>query len=69
MNNLSKDEYNKEPVFYCRHCLTLNVRHIHTIANSEYCDECGSTDIGECTITEWENLYSDKFGHKFLDEY
>lgn len=74
MNNLNickegHKEYNNEPVFYCKHCLSLKVRYIKHIEDSEYCDECGSTDTGECSIEEWETLYKNKFGHKYLEEY
>jgi hypothetical protein len=43
--------------------------HIPVIDDSEYCDKCGSTDIGTCSIEEWEDIYKKKFGHKFLEEY
>lgn len=72
MNSLDTEkklEYNKEPVFYCKNCLSLRIRSIECLDNSEFCDECGSTNIEKCTIEEWENLYIQKFGHKFLEEY
>lgn len=75
MSNLSTDkenlhnDYNNEPVFYCKHCLSLYIRNIPSVDDSDYCDGCGSTDIGECSIEEWENLYKNKFGHNYLDEY
>lgn len=65
----SHNDYNNEPVFYCKHCLSLNVRYVLDMEDSEYCDDCGSTDIAECSIEEWENLYRNKFGHNHLDEY
>ena len=64
--SVKKAEYNKEPVFYCKHCLSLRVR---GIPGMDYCDECGSTDIGSCSITEWENLYEERFKHKYIEEY
>lgn len=75
MSNLNTDkenqhaEYNKEPVFYCKHCLSLKVRHVIGMEDSEYCDDCGSTDIAECPIEEWESIYRNKFGHDYLEEY
>ena len=75
MSNLSTDkgkphnDYNNEPVFYCKHCLSLDVRYVLDMKDSEYCDDCGSTDIAECSIEEWENLYRNKFGHNHLDKY
>ena len=40
-----KKEYNDEQVYYCKDCLSLNIRHIKGIIGSEYCDNCGSTNI------------------------
>lgn len=75
MNNLninknsSQNNYNLEPVFYCKHCLSLRVRHIQGLNDSEYCDSCGSTNIEETSIEDWENMYKNKFGHNYLEEY
>lgn len=62
-----KLNYNEEPVYYCKHCLSLKVRDVPMIEDSDYCDECGSTCIGKCSIEEWENLYKSKYGFRFLD--
>lgn len=71
MSNLSTEnnKYNDEPVFYCKHCLSLDIRHISRIEDSEYCDKCGSTDIGECSIEAWEQAYKNKYGHSYLESY
>lgn len=73
MHNLNTekqcDDYNDLPILYCRHCMSLKIRNIPQVNDSDYCDECGSTDIGECHIEEWETLYEGKYGHKYLDEY
>ena len=73
MSNLSTDnqpnDYNSEPVFYCKHCLSLTIMHIPIVEDSEYCDKCGATDIETCSIEEWESLYEKKYGHKFLEQY
>ena len=37
-------EYNDEPVFYCKHCLSLKIRDAG-LPDLLYCDECGSADI------------------------
>lgn len=65
----NKEEYNAEPVFYCKHCLNLKIRGIPFMEDSEYCDECGSTDIVQCDIHEWQELYKNKYGHYYLEEY
>lgn len=66
--NLHND-YNSEPVFYCKNCLSLKVRDITNVEDSDYCDECGSTDIGKSSIEEWEKLYENKYGHKYLETF
>lgn len=66
---MSKEEYNAEPVFYCNNCLSLRIRDVEHIEDSEYCDECGSTDIRTASIEEWEAMYIARFGHKFTDKY
>ena len=73
MSNLNTENqpngYNEVPVLYCKHCLSLNIRNIPRMEDSDYCDDCGSTDIGECSIEEWETLYENRYGHKYLEEY
>lgn len=61
-------EYDSEPVFYCNHCLSLKIRSIPNIEDSEYCDKCCSTDIKQTSIREWEKLYVQKYGHKFIEK-
>lgn len=71
MDNLSKEQqpndYNAEPVFYCKHCLSLKIRNVPKIEDSDYCEDCGATDIATASIEEWERLYVNKHGVKFLD--
>lgn len=64
---MTKAEYNAEPVYYCKRCLSLRILDVSFLDNSEYCDECGSTDIGTCSIEEWEKLYESRYGHSFLN--
>lgn len=68
-NNINTIDYNQEPVFYCKKCLSLKIRDVEHIDGSEYCDECGTTDIGTASIEEWENLYVQRYGHKYLENY
>jgi hypothetical protein len=69
--SLNKDsvDYNSEPVLYCEHCLSLKIRNIPSMEDSDYCDDCGATSVKQCSIEEWENLYVAKYGHKLLDTY
>lgn len=63
-----KQEYNSIPVFYCKHCLSLLVKDVPHVQGSEFCDTCGSTNVGECSIEEWEELYKKAHsGIRYLD--
>lgn len=66
---MTKEEYNAEPVFYCRRCLSLKVRDVKHLDNSEYCDECGSTDVEQTSIENWDAMYVKKYGHHYLEKY
>lgn len=61
--------YDEEPVFYCKKCLSLRIRHVTSIENSDYCDDCGSTDIAQIDIGTWEKKYQHRYGYNFLEEY
>lgn len=68
MDNTTKEQYNNEPVYYCKYCLSLRIK---TVAGGslglDHCDECGGTDIGTAHISEWEDLYKNKYGVKYLN--
>jgi len=64
----TKNEYNKEPVFYCKNCLSLKIRNVERVEDSEYCDDCGSTDIGTTSIEEWDAMYVSRYGHHFINK-
>lgn len=63
---INSEEYNKEPVFYCRNCLSLRVKVVPIDSSLDYCDECGSTNIDRANIKEWENFYKERYGTSFL---
>lgn len=67
MNN-SKQEYNEEPVFYCKNCLSLKIKTIQVDSNLDYCDECGSTDIAQTNIEEWRDIYKNRYGTDYLNK-
>ena len=58
--------YNNEPVFYCAECLSLRIRPYND--NTNYCDDCGSTDILTAPIEVWEKLYEAKYGKKYINK-
>jgi hypothetical protein len=63
-----KPEYDDEPIFYCKDCLSLRVRDAGSL-NLLYCEDCSNTDIGETTIDKWVQMYEDKYGFNYLTGY
>lgn len=55
--------YNVDDVFYCKHCLSLKIR---SAEEQDYCDKCGSTDIAQTSIFEWENIYKEKYNENLI---
>jgi hypothetical protein len=53
---MNKEQYNQEPVYYCTHCLSLDIE----LTDSEdhnslsFCGHCGATDIKSTDIHTWE---------------
>ena len=67
MNQRNNDDYNKEPVLYCKKCLSLRIMDVQYLDNAFYCDQCGATNVDTIDIEEWEKLYKDRYGHRFLE--
>lgn len=63
-NNTNPTSYNDIPVHYCAECLSLKVRVFNE--DMDYCDECGSTDIRETHIDDWERQYQEKYKENYL---
>lgn len=63
-NNHKHSEYNSIPVLYCSDCLSLKIR---LVDGMDYCDECGSTNIKETDIFDWEKMYVNKYLEKYLN--
>lgn len=61
--NIMAEEYDQVPVYYCRQCLSLRIKSINSYV--DYCDECGSTDIGETDIFTWKKMYKEKYGKDY----
>ena len=59
------DKYNEIPVAYCADCLSLGILTIHGI---DYCEKCGSTNIEEANIFDWEKLYKTRYSGRYLNE-
>lgn len=69
MDNTCKEQCNDEPVFYCKSCLSLKVKTVVVGSDLDFCDECGSTDIGQAHIEEWRRLYKERYGFDYLDKH
>ena len=54
---VQRNEYDDEPVFYCRSCHSLNIVVDDSLSDKDwdgaYCADCHSCDIGTCDIEEW----------------
>ena len=68
MKHLTKEIYNSVPVYYCQHCLSLKIKTVEGIARSEYCCECGSTTINSAKIWDWEQMFYNRYGYKYLEK-
>ena len=63
-NNITNQiNYNDDPVFYCKHCLSLAIKFVGDV---DYCDECGGTDIKTTNVHIWETEYKEKYGVEYL---
>lgn len=62
---LVNSEFNEEPVYFCKRCLSLNIKIDSN--EEEFCDECTSTNILKTNIFKWEELYKLKYGKLFLN--
>lgn len=62
--NLTIEDYNNEPVYYCTQCLSLKIK---IVGGFNFCDDCGSTSIATAHIEDWENQYKERYGETFLE--
>lgn len=63
------EDYNDEPVHYCKNCLSLRIKSVFTGLNLDYCDECGGTIIEQTHIDKWRELYKERYGFDYLSNY
>lgn len=65
----NKEIFNNEPVFYCKHCLSLRIMTVPEMEELDYCDDCGTTNIGQTDIETWRQMYKNKYGFDYLDRF
>lgn len=66
--NYKKEEYNKEPVHYCKNCLSIAIKELKN-SKVSVCLDCGNPykdDEDPIDINEWEILYVKEYGTTFL---
>lgn len=63
-HNLTQADYDSEPVRYCSKCYSLKIKYEESV-DMEYCDDCGSLDILEAPIEEWEAKYERRYNKRF----
>lgn len=63
-DNLTTEDYNNEPVYYCKQCLSLKIK---VVGGFDFCDDCGSTNVGTAHVDEWDKLYQERYGEAFLE--
>lgn len=69
LDNTSEEiNYNKIPVYYCKRCLSLAIMNVPEQENSDFCNECFSTDVDITDINTWEQLYQEKYGKKYINK-
>lgn len=62
-----KQDFNSVPVTYCTTCLSLKVKEVVVEQKKvDCCMECGNTPSAEAHIEEWEKLYEERYGEKFV---
>lgn len=66
-NQARHEDYDSEPIAYCARCYSLKVKHDDTL-DMDCCAECGSTDIQEAPVEEWERKYERRYGHKLTQK-
>lgn len=70
-----QDDYNNVPVTYCKVCLSIQIKVIEfekkhpkdECRDVDFCPGCGNTDVDKVPIGEWEEMYEEKYGEKFLN--
>ena len=61
-------QYNDEPVYYCKNCLSLSIEIIGAPEDDDsVCTKCNRTDIGKTDIVTWREMWKQKYG-KYPEE-
>lgn len=63
-----EESYDDEPVYYCKRCLSLNIRQMPCVKDQDYCGECWASEVGTASIEEWKEMYRKKYGHDYVEK-
>ncbi len=63
---MTKDEYDSEPVYFCKRCLSLNIQKLPAMPKQYYCAECGNVELESADIETWKNLYKARYGKDYV---
>jgi len=63
---MTKEDYDNEPVYYCKQCLSLNIRQFPNLPDRWYCGDCGTSETAEASFDEWKEMYRKRYGHDFI---
>ena len=68
-------DFNNEPICYCKTCLSIQIKTVKfpegpngEKRDVDYCLACSNTELAEAHITEWEDMYEERYGERFLDK-
>lgn len=64
---MTKEDYNKEPVYYCASCFSLGIKILDDI-KVDICLDCGNTDIKCTSYDKYNELYVEQFDVIGYDE-
>ena len=73
LDMLKESIMNNEPITYCKTCLSIHIKTVEFPESEDgenrdvhYCVPCGNTELETAHISEWEDLYEERYGERFL---
>ena len=69
----AKEGFENDPITYCKTCLSIYIKTIEFEKGPggedrevDYCVPCGNTELETVYLSEWEDLYEERYGERFL---
>lgn len=60
------NEMESDTVCFCSRCYSLKIKYEDSIG-MDCCGDCGCTDFRTASFDEWEKLYKERYGHKYVE--